>query len=84
MLYPSVVATVIWSGASTLCACPVSSTSPTIFPLCIQSQRPWRNGCVFVSWIAVPVDARIWASRRRSRRRSSSSHLSRVQALVDE
>jgi hypothetical protein len=30
-------------------------------PLCIQSQRPWRNGCVFVSWIAVPVDARMWA-----------------------
>jgi hypothetical protein len=30
-------------------------------PLCIQSQRPWRNGCVFVSWMAVPVDARMWA-----------------------
>ena len=30
-----------------------------IRPLCIHSHRPWRNGCVFVSWIAVPVDARM-------------------------
>ena len=30
-------------------------------PLCIQSQRPCRNGWQFVSWIAVPVEARMWA-----------------------
>ena len=34
-----------------------------IRPLCIQSQRPWRNGWVFVSWIAVPVDARMCARK---------------------
>ena len=32
-------------------------------PLCIQSQRPCRNGCVFVSWIAVPVEARTCAKK---------------------
>ncbi len=34
-----------------------------ISPLCIHSQRPWRKGCVFVSWIAVPVDARMCAKK---------------------
>ncbi len=34
-----------------------------IRPLCIHSQLPWRNGCVFVSWIAVPVEARMCAKK---------------------
>ena len=33
-----------------------------IAPLCIQSQRPWRNGWQFVCWIAVPVEARMCAN----------------------
>ena len=32
-------------------------------PLCIQRRFPCRNGWVFVSWIAVPVDARMWARK---------------------
>ena len=30
-------------------------------PLCMNSQRPWRNGWQFVRWTAVPLDARMWA-----------------------
>jgi hypothetical protein len=29
----------------------------------MNSQRPWRNGCVFVSCTAVPVEARTCAKK---------------------
>jgi hypothetical protein len=44
-----------------------------IRPLCIQSQRPWRKGCVFVSWIAVPVEARMCAKKRGDETPAASS-----------
>ncbi len=44
-----------------------------IAPLCIHSQRPWRNGCVFVSWIAVPVEARMCARKSGERIPAASS-----------
>ena len=33
-------------------------------PLCIHSQRPWRNGWQFVCCTAEPVEARMWAKTR--------------------
>ena len=36
-------------------------------PLCMKSQRPCRKGCAFVSWTAVPEDARMCAKRAATR-----------------
>ena len=33
-------------------------------PLCIQSQFWYRKGWQFVCWIALPVEARMWAKTR--------------------
>src|SRR5215203_7075348 len=38
--------------------------SPSMYPLCIHNQRPWRNGWQLVCWTGDPVDARMCASTR--------------------
>ena len=42
-------------------------------PLCIQSQRPWRNGWQFVCCTGVPVEARMCAKTRPERTCAASS-----------
>ena len=51
----------------------LSSWNPAIDPLCIHSQRWYRNGWQFVSWTAVPVEARTWAKKIPDRTWAASS-----------
>ena len=52
-----------------------------ITPLCIHSQRPWRNGWQFVCWTGLPLDARMWAKTMCERTcRASSRRLRSFQA----
>ena len=61
----SVVPSIDWYSDSSTASTSSRRTSGNsrMAPLCIQSHCPWRNGCVFVSWIAVPVDARMCARK---------------------
>ena len=44
-----------------------TSGYPPIWPLCMNSQWPKRNGWQFCRAIAVPVEARTWAKNSRER-----------------
>ena len=46
---------------------PLDARKSWMAPLCIQSQRPWRNGWQFVCWTGVPVEARMCAKTVRER-----------------